>query len=320
MKTDISLDNLRQIDRAYSNIEPHARFMPAVYQIEPTNDCNLDCLMCPNHEIESKTYLTLNTFRNILDQVGDYAQGVRLNYLGEPLLHPEIVDMIDYAKARSKAKVTLFTNATLLTHKIAVDLVRSGLDEIVFSVDADTALVFQQIRRLANYENVVGHIEDFLLFKNDRKPRAAVNFVKLGLNDSEMQSVRDHWARFRCDVYFSPMCTWRSSRVKSRLGLRESRISSDRSRCADLWYKAVIGATGDVLFCCNDYLSTYSLGNAGKRTIFEIWNSEAITQARKWQLNGEFEKLPLCYECEIQSTRESLQGFMVGSSIVANRP
>lgn len=320
---DKSRDNLGLIYKAYENREPGIRFMPAIYQIEPTNDCNLDCIMCPSREIPQKTYMALDTFYRVIDEIADYARGIRLNYLGEPLLHQRLVDMIAYAKSQSRAKVTLFTNATLLTHKMSVDLVRSGLDEVVFSVDGATPSTFEQVRRQARYEDVVRNIEDFLLFKDGRKPTASVNFVKLKVNEPESELVRAHWNKYGCEVQFSRLCTWSGQLGMDGLsdnGSKGSENSSERCPCAELWYKAVINATGDVLLCCNDFSSVRSLGNVKNQAIAAIWNGDSIKEARTWHLGKQFQNIPLCSRCSNWSTVKDMEGYMIGSSIVANRP
>ena len=76
--------------------------------------------------------MPLNLFKKIIDQIRDYAMTIKLSYLGEPLLNSNLFDMIAYAKENSNARVTLFTNGTLMTHQVSVDIVESGLDEIVF--------------------------------------------------------------------------------------------------------------------------------------------------------------------------------------------
>lgn len=321
--TDKSRDNLRLIHRAYENLQPDIRFMPAIYQIEPTNDCNLDCVMCPSRDIPRKTYMTLDMFRRVIDEIVDYARGIRLNYLGEPLLHPHVIDMIAYAKTQSRAKVTLFTNATLLTHKMSVDLVRSGLDEIVFSVDGATPSTFQQIRRQSKYEDVVRNIEDFLLFKDGRKPCASVNFVKLTVNEPEAKLVKDHWGNYGCEVQYSSVCTWSGQLGIDDLsdnGSKGVKTSSDRCPCAELWYKAVINASGNVLLCCNDFSSVHSLSNVKDQTIMAIWNGDTIREARASHLGKQFQYLQLCSRCNDWSTVKDMEGYMIGSSIVANRP
>ena len=321
--TDRGRDNLRVINKAYENRELGDRFMPAIYQIEPTNDCNLDCIMCPSRMISQKTYMPFDMFRKVVDEIADYARGIRLSYLGEPLLHPRLIDMIGYAKSQSRAKVTLFTNATLLTHKMSVDIVHSGVDEIVFSVDGATPSSFEMARRGARFEDVVRNIEDFLLFKGGRKPTASVNFVKLKINEPEVGLVKDYWSNYGCEVHVSRLCTWSGQlgiEALSGNGSEREGDLSDRCPCAELWYKAVIDANGHVLLCCNDFSSVRNFGNVKDQAIATLWNGDAIRDARAWHLGKQSQNSLLCSSCSNWSTVKDMEGYMVGSSMMANRP
>jgi uncharacterized Fe-S cluster-containing radical SAM superfamily enzyme len=54
--------------------------------------------------------------------------------LGEPLSHPNIVDMVRQAKALGLS-VELITNATLLDKSLASQLIDAGLDMLWVSLD-----------------------------------------------------------------------------------------------------------------------------------------------------------------------------------------
>lgn len=71
---------------------------PTVFYIEPTNDCNLSCIMCPRKKSRKEVgYMSFDLFRHVVDQLADrnIAQ-LSLHLTGEPLLHPRIVAMVRY--------------------------------------------------------------------------------------------------------------------------------------------------------------------------------------------------------------------------------
>ena len=109
---------------------------PAEIWIEPTNFCNLRCKMCPQSGglTREKGFMNLELYKKIIDEVGKWKPIIKLFNLGEPLLHPEIVNMIKYAKKKG-CYVMINTNATLLNEKKSIDIINSGLDEISPSVD-----------------------------------------------------------------------------------------------------------------------------------------------------------------------------------------
>ncbi len=57
-----------------------------------------------------------------------------------------------------------------------------------------------------------------------------------------------------------------------------------------------IDHTGNVILCCNDYLSSVVLGNINKEKIISIWNKPGYKQLRKDIRKGKF-TLNLCKKC-----------------------
>ena len=108
---------------------------PTVFYIEPTNDCNLSYIMCPRKRSRNAVgYMPFELFRRVIDQlVGRDIARLSLHLAGEPLLHPQIIDMVRYAKRSGMPHVRFATNATLLDDTLARGFIESGLDSITVS-------------------------------------------------------------------------------------------------------------------------------------------------------------------------------------------
>src|SRR5690554_6922494 len=93
--------------------------------IEITNVCNLNCRFCPVTK-RAPAFITTNQFQHILDQVKDYTDYIYLHIKGEPLLHPELGQLLDLAH-KNKLKTNITTNGTLLKEKKQILLNKDGL-------------------------------------------------------------------------------------------------------------------------------------------------------------------------------------------------
>lgn len=123
---------------------------PDQAQIEITNRCNLTCAMCPRDYFGlPQEDMPLETFKKVVDRLGNVAW-LTLTGWGEPLIHPQIFEMITYGKGRGY-KVKLTTNGTLLTSAFRQKVITSGLDEITISLES--------VRRVSE----VGHINPEVL-------------------------------------------------------------------------------------------------------------------------------------------------------------
>lgn len=99
--------------------------------VEITNVCNLKCSFCPG-TVRGKKFITPQEFRRAAEQVRPYTQYLYLHVMGEPLLHPQLEQLLDIAE-ELKFRVLITTNGTLLpkagetllhpvVHKVAVSL------------------------------------------------------------------------------------------------------------------------------------------------------------------------------------------------------
>src|SRR3989344_5333310 len=129
--------------------------------IEATNLCNLDCTMCPRSEMKRPVgQMSIATLKRIVSQVKPFAELVYLHGLGEPLLHPQLDQMIAYVH-EAGIKVGLSTNITLLTKKKSEMLIRAGLDYLILPMEGARAETYEKIRLGASFEKVLENINGF---------------------------------------------------------------------------------------------------------------------------------------------------------------
>ncbi len=83
--------------------------------VEITNICNLRCSFCPGTRRE-KRYMSPTTFRLLAEKLRPYVSYLYLHVMGEPLLHPQLSELLDIANALD-FKVCLTTNGTLLAKR-----------------------------------------------------------------------------------------------------------------------------------------------------------------------------------------------------------
>ena len=80
--------------------------------VEITNVCNLRCSFCPGTK-RRQGFMTAEEFRSIAEKFRGAVQYLYLHVMGEPLLHPELAQILSTA-AELGFRVCVTTNGTLL--------------------------------------------------------------------------------------------------------------------------------------------------------------------------------------------------------------
>ncbi len=165
--------------------------LPREIQIEVTGACNLRCRMClvsyrpALHRIAGS--MRLEQFRRIVDALPEL-ETITLQGLGEPLLAPDLLAMVEHATARG-LRVGFNTNATLLHREAAERLVAARLSWLCISIDGARAETYQSIRGGGRFERVVGNVRGLVEVMRARGatlPELSIVFVAMRRNVAEL--------------------------------------------------------------------------------------------------------------------------------------
>jgi MoaA/NifB/PqqE/SkfB family radical SAM enzyme len=110
-----------------------SRYHPIVAQVVPVRRCNLACTYCNEFDNVSKP-VPLGTMLRRIDGLAELGTTVITVSGGEPLLHPELDEIIRQIRRRGSI-ATLITNGYMLTPDRIERLNRAGLDHLQISID-----------------------------------------------------------------------------------------------------------------------------------------------------------------------------------------
>jgi radical SAM protein with 4Fe4S-binding SPASM domain len=158
--------------------------------------CNLTCRECWMYgdsagestwlEAVKRDNITIDMWNGIVDELAsNEGEKVYLTIMGgEPLMHPELVELVRQAKTRLPGcNLDMSTNATLLP-RFADDLVAAGIDDVYVSIDGPTAEINNPIRGRKSFERALtglAALQDAGR-RQGRMPNIALNFTVTGMN------------------------------------------------------------------------------------------------------------------------------------------
>ncbi len=126
------------------------RFYPINYLfVEITNACNFKCTWCPDDIMgRRRGFMKKQRVFRLLDEIADKKAWlgplypVKLHQMGEPMLHPDLIAIVDYAEQRGVG-IELNTNCGLITEDKLNGLYRAGLTNLILSYQTPDATSFK---------------------------------------------------------------------------------------------------------------------------------------------------------------------------------
>src|SRR4030042_3039675 len=178
--------------------------------IQPTNRCNLHCRTCiRNVWDETESQMPMSTFQRLMESLEDLPHLTRVVFsgFGEPLTHPNILEMIEAVRKRDLA-VTLGSNGLLLDAKIAEELVKLGVDRLVVSVDGVKPETYASIRggmlhQVLNNLRVLNEVKSQL---GTLTPALGIEFVVLRSNIAELAEMTGLASRLNAALVLGRNC------------------------------------------------------------------------------------------------------------------
>ena len=185
--------------------------LPTRLYVECTAACNVSCLdaCCAPETGIARTrqagMLDVELFRRVLAELGPTLHRIDFFNYGEAFLHKRAVEMCELVK-RDYPHIYLYTstNGGALTEESARRLVRSGIDEVTFSVDGASPDIYTKYRQRGQFDRVMAN----LLAAMDEKHRLGLDvpFVnwryilfRWNDHDAEMQRARARAAAMGVD-------------------------------------------------------------------------------------------------------------------------
>jgi organic radical activating enzyme len=275
-------------------------FLPLCVDIETAAICDLACQFCfrqwivtPDKLMHKKLYYA------IIDQCAELGvPSIKLNWRGEPLLHPLLSEFIDYAKKAGILETIINTNAVTLDKAKSKALIKSGLDLMIYSFDGGTKETYEKMRvgrfKKNRFEQVYENIRRFARIRREMGaayPRTKIQMILTEDTFPEQDCFFELFSDCVDDVSVKAYSE-RGGRLSDldeqiqkvlgnylqERGIPKSAahwrdldgnlfISTGRLPCEQIYQRLVVTYDGRVNMCCYDWGSEYPIGYVDARAI-----------------------------------------------------
>lgn len=289
--------------------------LPFAASIEPTTACNLGCPECPSglKQFTRETgKIKLDEHKQLLRNMGKQLFYINYYFQGEPFLHPDFLELIAQAK-KHKIYTATSTNAHFINKEKAKEIVNSGLDRLIISIDGLTQETYEKYRVKGKLHKVIEGAKAMVEAKKELKsstPHLIFQFLVVKPNEHEIPQVFELAKEMNIDevrlktaqLYnfengndLMPENKKYSRYVRTKNGTYKSKYKQ-KNNCWRMWSSTVLTWDGKVVPCCFDKDAQHVLGCATSTPFKQIWNSEKYYAFRKAVFTSR-ESIDICKNC-----------------------
>ena len=273
---------------------------PPCLQIEPTSICNYRCVFC--YQVDSSFnkksngmmgMMSFDLFKLLIDEAEGRCEAISLASRGEPLICPEIEEMLAYAGGKFLA-LKLNTNAWFLDDAKCHAILQAGVNTVVFSAESASEPNYSRFRVGGRLERVVKNIKRFHEIREKQYAHSTtisrVSGVKVPGSD-DIDHMEHFWGDWVDQVSFVDYNPWENT--------YQQPVNNITTACSDLWRRMFVWWDGSVNPCDSDYKSTLCVGKAPESGLSALWRSQQYEELRKIHENKKRQQCNPCDRCAV---------------------
>lgn len=287
-------------------LRPEASAFPMMLVLSFVYPCNALCPHCPytnsniRKEYRDAPYMPAATFKKIADESGPHGAYLRISGGGEPMLHPEAVELMVYAKEKG-CKIGLITNGSLFTEADARALLGAGVDMIEFSVDACDEATYNWVRKGLDWQTLQDNVAMMVRLRNEMRSPSKIVASAVNQKGVDIDAVERFWIDgFGIDTLIKrKFLTWGDNTTLDGTGSADpaAYLNTDEVPCPFIFERLNIDSRGNVMVCGYDISANTSMGNVNTESLAEIWHGPGFQFYRDKHLAGHGKDIALCAGC-----------------------
>jgi len=287
---------------------------PFAVHVFPSYYCDFRCCYCIQsltaEEFASlnlkKQMMGINTFKHAVDGITNFKSRLKLlNFAGhgEPLLNPNLPEMIAYAKDKKITdKIELVTNAHTLTETKSRELVNAGLDSIRISIQGMSAEKYRQVSSVdVDFNRLIEQIGYF--YNHKGKCSVYIKIIDHALEGIEEEKRFHETFGGICDriavEHMVPTAAGVDyNELDTNYGQTQQGYAAQSVKtCPWPFYMMAVEPNGDVRTCCSTTFPLV-LGNANEDSLSEMWKGDSLKAFWLMQLQDSRFLHPVCRSCK----------------------
>lgn len=292
--------------------------MPWLVQIFPVYGCNFRCEYCI-HSLERSRHgyisndilMPWDVYKKVIDDIRDTGKRIkmlRFAAIGEPLLHPQIAEMVSYAQQSSVAdSVDIVTNGSLLTKELSDRLIDARLSKLRISVEGLSA---EEYRDHTSAEiDFAKMVENIHYFYERCMGTPTTMYIKIIDYMVQSKEQQDRFRKIFAPITHSIAIEHLTPTIeeidydKVSHGMKTDKpqngmVLLDAQICPQPFYMMQVNPDGNVVPCCSMKYPCV-LGNVREESVQDIWLGEKYRSFQRNMLEGVSTAAEVCGKCTL---------------------
>ena len=210
-------------------------------------------------------------------------------------MHPDLVEMVRYAKGKGIKEISFITNGFKLDKKLSRDLVNAGLDYFSVSIDG-VGEKYNEIRYPSRFDEMVQRLKTMRELRDtigSGYPRIRINSIWSAIKDTK----QDYYDAFSSIVDFITI------NPDYDHSLKDTRIDPNHV-CQYLYQRLTVMWDGTIPLCICDKSKEVVLGKLGVNSLYDIWHGPVLNKMRALQKQGRIKEIAPCTKCQRSLTEQ----------------
>ncbi len=289
-------------------MRPGAEIFPLMVIVAFSYVCNARCPNCAftagdvRKHFADVPFMPTELFKKLADETGKHNSFLRITGGGEPLLHPQAMELFEYAKSQG-CKLGVISNGSCYDRTKLERLILAGVDTLEFSVDAGNPIDYAYARAGLDWRKLNENVQMAMELREKHKSGTRIICSIINQANVDVEQAKQYWEPYADVVQVRKFLTWRVNDPGQSADPTPYLPPEENIPCPLLFERTMVTPRGEVNFCGVDRYNTYSAGSLTEHTLQEIWSGKVYQHARELHLKGMAHDVPPCNNCPDRAYR-----------------
>ena len=286
---------------------------PYLIQIFPVYACNFRCSYCIHSVnvkkrgfISDKKYMDFELYQKTVDDLKQFPQKIKMLRFagtGEPLLHPQLPEMIRYAADMDIAEsIDVVTNGSLLTQELSDQLINTGLSRLRISIQGVSSKRYREIAGVdISVENFIENIRYF--FEHKKKTKLYIKTIDIDMSMKEKKQFYTLFGSISDTIAIEYLSNathhidYASITSQKLTTTQNGNLLLNAEVCPQPFYMMQVNPDGNIVPCCA-METAMVIGRVKSQSIIDIWQGKPLRKFQKLMLKRHRNANKICANCK----------------------